>query len=201
MTGERREPLLHPDLDNIPYSCDYRTSFDLVSAALWSSRGLLVDASPGGATSFTASRRSDSTAPALHQSPRTATSWIASESLATGTSPSWRTWIPPVLSLQEPVAALLLLRDTGLCSGRRPQPPVETLATLLARTRPRHVSSRATPRREAAGRELIPRQPRERPSDSARQRWPSRTFSCLATAAPSRSTTCQTIARPQGPRP
>ena len=45
--GRVPEPLLHPDLDNIPYTEDCRSSFDLLVASLSSGKGRLVDLSPG----------------------------------------------------------------------------------------------------------------------------------------------------------
>jgi len=41
------EQLLHPDLDNIPYLYDWRARLDLISVTLSSSRGLLLDVTPG----------------------------------------------------------------------------------------------------------------------------------------------------------
>jgi hypothetical protein len=40
------EPLLHPDLDNIPFACDCEARFDLISAALPRPDGLVIDVSP-----------------------------------------------------------------------------------------------------------------------------------------------------------
>ena len=45
--GRVPEPLLHPDLDNIPASWDCRSRFDMIAGGLAPNDGLLIDLSPG----------------------------------------------------------------------------------------------------------------------------------------------------------
>ena len=137
--GGLPEQLLHPDIDTIPVSYDCRTRFDTVSAALSSGRGPLLDVSPGWgyflhrfeALGF------DCTAVAP---PRFAENRYFLNKLRAASDRHFNV-VDDVQSVvvptEEPVAALLLLRDTdwwlSTATAR------EALSTLLVSARPRHV--------------------------------------------------------------
>lgn len=135
--GTVPEQLLHPDLDNIPYSYDCRARFDLVSTALSSSRGLLLDASPGWghflhrfeALGF------DCTGISTVEEDR-----YFLERLRTACDTRFAITDevgPDIMPRNGRVTALLLLRGTSLWMSSASKR--EALATLLANARPRHV--------------------------------------------------------------
>jgi hypothetical protein len=135
--GHVPEPLLHPDLDNIPFACDCRTRFDMVAAALTASGGSLVDAAPGWgyflhrfeALGFSCT----GIAHAAEDRYFLDHLRVAGEKHFAVADAAESDVVPT----EAPVAALLLLRDTRSWLGS--ETSREALATFLARTRPRHV--------------------------------------------------------------
>jgi hypothetical protein len=131
------EPLLHPDLDNIPFACDCDTRFDLVAAALPASAGSVVDAVPGWGYFLHRfeERGFDCTGIARIAEDRYFLERlrIAGERHFAIADAVESDAVPA----EEPAAALLLLRDTT--SWLVGEAAHASLAALLARTRPRHV--------------------------------------------------------------
>jgi hypothetical protein len=135
--GRVPEHLLHPDLDNIPYAYDCRARLDLIVAALASSRGVVVDASPGWGHF-------------LHRFEE-----LGFDCIGLSTVEDDRYFLERLRAAKDRrfaiandvrstavprdsrVTALLLLRGTSLWLGSAATR--EALATLVAKTRPRHV--------------------------------------------------------------
>lgn len=134
--GAAPEPLLHPDLQDVPFAWDCGARFDMVAAALPEGAGALVDAAPGWGYFL---HRFESLGFACTGIASEAEDRPFIERLRVAGDKRFAVVDDAALGDRPtgPIAALLLLRDAG--ARLADEHGRTALAAILAKTQPRHV--------------------------------------------------------------